>query len=147
MTAGKQANIEFIMENMMHCSYTLTRNEVVSAMQQHSRGSDLTIIIMVTIAVSLLLVGIFTEYNVMAFAAIGGVIGYFLVLLLVIPFNAKKQYKQHRALRNEITMLLSEQGINCKSDYGEEFFELMVNYPKKSLFSQVVKVRKLKAGS
>jgi len=62
-----------------------------------------------------LTLGIRTSFG----GAVGGLIGYFAVLFLLIPFNAKKQYRQHRALRNEITMLLVEQGIHFKSESGE----------------------------
>lgn len=50
---------------------------------------------------------------------IESLIGYFTVLYLLIPFNAKKQYKQHRALRNEISITLCEKSINFKSESGE----------------------------
>lgn len=104
----------------MNCSYKLTEAEVVSAMQLNGRGSNKILTALVTVGTALLFVGIFTEYKALGFGGgVGGIIGYFAVLLLLIPFNAKRQYRQHRALRNEITMLLSEQGINFKSESGE----------------------------
>ena len=104
----------------MTCIYKLTEAEVVSAMQLNGRGSNQTLVALVLISVALVLVGIFTEHKAIGFGgAVGSFIGYFAVLLILIPFNAKRQYRQYRALRNEITMLLSEQGINFKSEYGE----------------------------
>lgn len=104
----------------MNCSYKLTKPEVVRAMQFHGRGTNKILVALAIIAVSLLLLGFFTEYKAIGFGgAIGGFVGYFAMLFLLIPFNAKRQYKQHRALRNEISMLLSEQGINFKSESGE----------------------------
>jgi hypothetical protein len=44
---------------------------------------------------------------------------YFAVLLLLVPFTAKKQFKQNPTLRNEISMVLSEQGVKFKSDSAE----------------------------
>jgi len=107
-------------EVLMNCSYKLTELEVVKAMQLHGRGSYRTLAVLTTIGISLLFLGVFTEYKVISFGgAIGGLVGYFATLFLLIPFNAKRQYKQHRALKNEISMLLSEQGINFKSESGE----------------------------
>jgi len=104
----------------MTCSYKLTEAEVVSAMQLNGRGSNITLVALVLVCVALVLVGFFTEYKAIGFGgAVGGVVGYFSVLFILIPFNAKRQYRQHRALRNEITMLLSEEGIDFKSESGE----------------------------
>ena len=104
----------------MSCSYKLTEPEVVNAMQLNGRGSNKTLVALVIVGVALVLVGIFSEFKAVGFGgAVGGLIGYFAVLFLLIPFNAKKQYRQHRALRNEITMLLLEQGISFKSESGE----------------------------
>lgn len=104
----------------MSCSYKLSEAEVVSAMKLHGKGSDFSLVVFVVVAISLVLIGIFTKYTTIGFgAAAGGIIGYFFMLMLVIPFNAKRQYRQHRALQNEITMMLLEQGINFKSKSGE----------------------------
>ncbi len=104
----------------MTTSYKLTESDVVNAMQLHGKGSNNTLFILIIIGIVLVLTGIFTEYRGLGFGgAIGGIIGYFSVLFLLIPFKAKKHYRQHKALRNEITMLLSEQGINFKSESGE----------------------------
>ena len=104
----------------MTCSYKLTESEVVNAMKLNGRGSNKTLVVLVVIGLLLVLVGAFTEYKTIGFGgAVGGVIGYFSVLFLLMPFNAKKQYRQNRALRTEITMHLLEQGINFKSESGE----------------------------
>jgi len=103
----------------MTCSYKLTEAEVISAMQLNGRGSNKTLVVLVIIGVVLIFVGVYTEQKSILFASVGGLVGYFLVLFLLIPFNAKRQYRQHRALKNEIFMLLSEQGINFKSESGE----------------------------
>ncbi len=104
----------------MTCSYILTESEVVSAMKLNGRGSNKTLMALLMVGVALVLVGIFTAYRALGIGgAVGGLIGYFAVQFLLIPFNAKKQYRQNRALRNEITMLLSQQGISFKSESGE----------------------------
>lgn len=104
----------------MECHYTLTEAEVVKAMQLHGRGANSTLMGLTLGAISLVLLGVFTEYEAMGFGgAIGGVIGYFTLLLLVIPFNAKKQYQQNRALRSEIIMCLSKYEIEFKGGTGE----------------------------
>ena len=104
----------------MNSSYKLTEAEVVNAMQLNGKGSIITLIALAIAGVALFLIGIFTEYKIIAFGgAVGGVVGYFSVLLILIPFNAKRQYRQNRALRNEITVLLSEHGVHFKSESGE----------------------------
>ena len=104
----------------MSCSYKLTESEVVKAMQLHGRGTNKTLVVLSIVGFALILLGAFTDYKAIGFGgAVGGFIGYFAVLYLLIPFNAKRQYKQHRALKNEIHMALSEQGINFKSESGE----------------------------
>ena len=105
---------------LMSCSYKLTEVEVVKAMQLHGRGTNKTLALLSIVGVALVLLGIFTDYKAVGFGgALGGLIGYFAVLYLLIPFNAKRQYKQHRALKNEIRMALSEHGIYFKSESGE----------------------------
>jgi len=104
----------------MNASYQLSESEVVNAMQLHGRGSKKTLAFLAMVGAALVLLGSFTTYKAIGLGgAIGGVVGYFAVLFIAIPFNAKRQYKQHRALRNEITMIASEQGINFKSESGE----------------------------
>ncbi|QSX32473.1 YcxB family protein [Shewanella avicenniae] len=98
----------------------MTESEVVNAMKLNGRGSNKTLVALVIVGLVLALVGTFTEHKALGFGgAVGGLIGYFSVLFLLIPFNAKKQFRQNRALRAEITMLLLEQGINFKSESGE----------------------------
>jgi hypothetical protein len=104
----------------MSCSYILTESEVVKAMQLHGRGANKTLVVLSIAGISLMLLGALTNYRAIGFGgAIGGLFGYFVVLYLLIPFNAKRQYKQQRALRNEISMALSVQGINFESESGE----------------------------
>jgi hypothetical protein len=107
-------------EILMSCSYKLTEAEVVKAMQLHGRGTNKTLVALSIVGVALMPLGIFTDYKAIGFGgAVGGLIGYFAVLHLLIPFNAKRQYKQHRALKNEIRMALSEQGIDFQGESGE----------------------------
>lgn len=104
----------------MICSYKLTEAEAVSAMQLNGRGSNKTLLVLALVCIVLVLVGFFTEHKAISFGgAVGGLIGYFTALHILIPLNAKRQYRQQRGLRNEITMLLSEQGINFKSESEE----------------------------
>jgi len=107
-------------EALMNCSYKLTEPEVIRAMQLHGRGTNKTLVALSIVGVALVFLGAFTDYKAIGFGGvIGGFIGYFAVLYLLIPFNAKRQYKQHRALRNEISIALAGQGINIKSESGE----------------------------
>ena len=104
----------------MNCSYKLTEPEVIRAMQLHGRGTNKTLVALSIVGIVLVLLGIVTDYKAIGFGgAVGGLIGYFAVLYLLIPLNAKRQYKQHRALKNEISMVLSDQGVNFKSESGE----------------------------
>ena len=107
-------------ELMVNCSYRVSESETVKAMQLHGRGSKTTLIILCVIGALLALVAVFTEYKPIAIAAVvGGVSGYFINIFGLIPFKAKRHYKQLRALRNEIIMELTDQGINFKSESGE----------------------------
>lgn len=104
----------------MNCSYKLTETEVVSAMQLHGRGSNKTLLMLSIAAIALVLLGALTDFGAIGFAgAISGLFGYFAVLYLIIPFNAKRQYKQHAALRSEMTLSVSQQGISFKNKSGE----------------------------
>ena len=104
----------------MDFSYTLTKPEVVKAMQLHGRGANSTLAMLSIVGIVFVLLGIFTDYKTISFGgAAGGFISYFTVLLLIIPFNAKRQYKQNRALSSEMFMHLSEQGVNLKAETGE----------------------------
>ena len=104
----------------MECSYTLSESEVVKAMQLHGRGTNRTLAVLSVVGVALILLGIFTELKTIGFGgAIGGLVGYFVSVFLVIPFNAKRQFKQNRSLRGEMTLSLSEQEIDFKAETGE----------------------------
>lgn len=104
----------------MNTSYTLTEAEVIKAMQFHCRGSNKTLIVLAVISIALILLGVFTEYKAIGFgSAISGLISYFSLLFILVPFNAKRQYKQLRALRTETSVSVSAQGFNSKSESGE----------------------------
>lgn len=104
----------------MSCSYKLSETEVVKAMQLHGRGSNMTLTVLVMIGVALSLVALLTKYKALGVVAVsGGVIGYLSVQYILAPIRAKKQYRQSRALRNEITMSLAAHGIDFTSESGE----------------------------
>ena len=104
----------------MLCSYKLSESEVVKAMQLHGRGSNKTLAVLIIIGIAFVLIALLTKYKALGFVAVaGGIIGYLSVQFISTPIRAKKQYRQHRALRNEITMSLAEHGINFVSESGE----------------------------
>lgn len=104
----------------MNCSYTLTKPDVVKAMQIHSRGSYSTLIISSIVGIALVLLGAVSKYKAIAFGgAVGGFAGYIVMLFVVVPFNAKRQFEQNRALRSEISMHLSQKGISFEAETGE----------------------------
>lgn len=108
----------------MNNSFTLSEAEVVESMKMHARGSNRALAVLCLVGVALLLIGFFTPYKGMGFGlALGGVIGYFLILFILVPFNAKKQYKQHRALKAEMTVTFSDAGIHINSAPGESRLE------------------------
>jgi hypothetical protein len=105
---------------MMDCSYKLTQEEMVKAMQLHGRGTKKTLAFLCIAGVVLVLLGAFSDYKAIGFiGAAVGVLGYFIIQYLSIPLNAKRQYKQNHAFKNEIHMTIFEQGINFKSESGE----------------------------
>jgi hypothetical protein len=92
---------------------------MIKAMRLHGRGSNAALAVLAVVGFSLILVGLFTDYKAIGFGgSIGGLVGYIVVLYLLIPFNAKRQYRQNRSLRHEISMSLSDQGIEFKSESG-----------------------------
>jgi len=104
----------------MNCSYTLTQSELVKAMQVHGKGTKRTRVVLALVFFGLVLLGAFTQFTVLCLgAAVGGTIGYFSVLFLVIPFNARKQYNQNRGLRSEMTAQISEDVVYFKAHTGE----------------------------
>ena len=107
-------------ENLMNYNYKLSESEVVTAMKIHGKASKLILGVLCSVAVVFILIGIFTKYKFLGFGSVlGGVIGYFSALMLVIPFYAKRHFKQNKALKNEISVQFSEQGINFKGESGE----------------------------
>lgn len=109
----------------MTCNYTLTESELINAMQLSRKGSyKARIILFIVSTVLLILISIFTKYSEIGiYAFVGGLIGYFISIFLIIPYSAKKQYRQRRGLRNNINMNFSEQGINFKSEHGESIWQ------------------------
>lgn len=111
-------------EVLMDISYTLTESEVIKAMQLHGRGGNRTLAVLALFGLALVLLGYYTEYKTIGFGgAIGGFVGYFMALFLIIPFNAKRQYKQNRSLRSAISIHLSEQELSFKAETGESNFQ------------------------
>lgn len=108
----------------MNCSYSLSERDVVKAMQLHGKGSRITLRALVLVGFFLAVAGVLTEHKTLSFAVlIGGIVGYYSVLFLLIPFNAKKQFKQNRAVRNEISLEMTGRGIIFRSESGESRLE------------------------
>ena len=107
-------------EEKMRCIYKLSKSEVIKAMQLHCKGTRRTIKAASILGAALLLVGYFTEYKTFGYgSAVGGLLGYFTVLFLLIPINASRRFDLHRTLNAEISFFISEQGIRFKSEMGE----------------------------
>ena len=104
----------------MNFSYLLAESEVIKAMQLHSRGSLNTMALLITVAAALLFLGLFTELGVIGLAgAIGGVCGYFSVLIIFVPLRAKRAYAENRALRTKIVVDLTESEVTFHTLSGE----------------------------
>ncbi|PCI47466.1 MAG: hypothetical protein COB51_05925 [Moraxellaceae bacterium] len=107
-------------EEVMSCIYKLSKSEVIKAMQLHCKGTRRTIKAASILGGMLLLIGYFTEYKTFGYgSAVGGFLGYFAVLFLLIPINASRRFDVHRTLNAEISFFISEQGIRFKSEVGE----------------------------
>ena len=105
----------------MKCSYTLTEAEFIRAMSIHGRGSNLTQLWLVIAGIILLLISTFTDFIFIPLGiAIIGCLAYFALINLVIPYKAKKHFKQNKALKEKTSLLLTEQGINLKNQSGEK---------------------------
>lgn len=104
----------------MNCSYALSEQEVVKAMRLHGKGSREKLVLLALAGLLLAATVYSAGHEILSISGcIGGLVGYYCFLFLVIPLNAKKQFKQNRSIRNEITMLVDEHGISFKSESGE----------------------------
>ncbi|MFC3150759.1 YcxB family protein [Litoribrevibacter euphylliae] len=104
----------------MECSYTLSESEVVKALQLHGRGTNKTLIVLAVLGIALILLGMFTKFKFIGFGgAIGGLVGYFVTMFLITPFNAKRQFKENRSLRGELTISFSDEEVGFKAETGE----------------------------
>ncbi len=103
----------------MKCSYTLTEAEFISAMTLHGSGSNLTQLWLVIAGIILLLISTFTDYIFLPLGiSIIGCLIYFGLINIVLPYKAKKLFKQNKALREKTSLSLTEEGINLKNQSG-----------------------------
>lgn len=104
----------------MKFSYTLDEKEVVKAMQLHGKGTRKVLAVLVTLGLAIIAAGTVAGHVYLSLAAVAcGALGYFAVLHLTIPFNARKQFRENRAIRNEIAADATQDGVSFKSDSGE----------------------------
>lgn len=104
----------------MHRTYKLNESETVEAMQLHGKGRKGTRILLGLTGTILLLLGIFGHYKLAPMLMfIGGLIGYLLVQLVIIPLKSKKLFRGYNALRQEITVSVTDQGISFSSESGD----------------------------
>lgn len=104
----------------MEFKYKLTEKDTIEAMQLHGQGRKITRIILVIMGIILVFIGILTPFKLISFlSVVGGIAGYFITLKVIIPFRAKRQFRELKALQNEITINLSDSGLVFSSDSGE----------------------------
>lgn len=104
----------------MKFCYTLDEKEVVKAMQLHGKGTRKTRAVLIVLGLAIIASGAVAGHVYLSLAAVAcGVLGYFAVLCLTIPFNARKQFRENRAIRNEIAVDVTQEGVSFRSDSGE----------------------------
>ncbi|MDH0897154.1 MULTISPECIES: YcxB family protein [unclassified Pseudomonas] len=104
----------------MKFCYTLDEKEVVKAMQLHGKGTRKVLAALIALGLAIIAAGAVAGHVYLALAAVAcGALGYFAVLYLTIPFNARKQFRENRAIRNEIAVDATQDGVSFKSDSGE----------------------------
>lgn len=103
----------------MEFKYVLTESDLVTAMKLHGQGSKRVQVALVSLGVLLSIIAIFASYKFYAILIIaGGVIGYFAVYFFVIPFQAKKQYRELKSIQSEMRLRIEDKGIMIESCIG-----------------------------
>ncbi len=100
----------------MRANYKLTQGEVVKAMQLNSQFSKTILVIFVAVALALLFLEWTIGFAGLIYYVLGGaIIGACTVLYLMVPWSAKKQYLNDPYYAHEISLNLSESGLELKS--------------------------------
>lgn len=100
----------------MHLNYKLSQSEVVKAMQLNSQFSKKSLALFAAIAFALLLLGSMSNLASLFYSGVvGGVIGACVVFYLLVPWAAKRQYKTDPYYAHEISLSVSEHGLEFKS--------------------------------
>ncbi|MFV0275737.1 MAG: YcxB family protein, partial [Parahaliea sp.] len=104
----------------MLSTYTLSEAEVVGAMQVHGGWRNRFWLALGLVLLALAVLGFsFLRPEVVIGAIAGGAIGYLLVRQVCIPWHARRQFRQNRALRSESSALFSKEGAVFTSVTGE----------------------------
>lgn len=103
----------------MEFNYTLTEAEMITAMKLHGKGSKKIRLLIGYIGVVLAITAIFTSYRLYPIMMItGGLIGFTVAYFVIIPYQAKKQYKELKSIQSELRISINTEGIQIDSVTG-----------------------------
>lgn len=106
----------------MRATYRIAEDDYVNAMKLYNKFSRKQIIAFSTAALALVGCAVFGN-PIIAGAAIGGLIGGIIVGVvgryIVSPFLARRHYRKYKAIHEEFTVDLRDEGIYMSSSNGE----------------------------
>jgi len=103
----------------MNFKYTLTEPEMIAAMKLHGLGRKSTRIGLGSVGFLLVLVAVFSEFKLFPIAMVcGGIAGYLITYFLIIPWQARKHYRELKSIQSEINLQIHDGGIKIQSSTG-----------------------------
>lgn len=103
----------------MEFKYILTEGEMISAMKLHGKGSKFARVALIFLGIALILTAILTSHKLLPLLVLtSGIAGYLVPYFILIPYQAKKQYKELKSIQSEITMIIESDGIKIETTIG-----------------------------
>jgi len=104
----------------MEFKYILTESEMISAMRLHGQGNKRIRMTLVTLGFFLLILAVIISpatYPIIILS--GAILGYLTVYLWIIPYQAKKQYRELKSIQSEIQIKIDNNGFKIESTTGK----------------------------
>jgi len=103
----------------MEFKYTLTEDEMISAMKLHGRGNKFVRVTLFFLGIALMLTAALTSHKLLPLLMLtSGAAGYLIPYFILIPYQAKKQYKELKSIQFEMAMTIEDEGIKIATTVG-----------------------------
>ena len=105
----------------MEIQYTITEADFVKGAKLCAAATKKQLILLSVVGLGFLLIGIFGPRSLkgMGFGGFfGGIIGYFIVLHIITPWNAKRNYKKYKSIQEPLKISLIEEGFAITASNG-----------------------------